>query len=47
MWQTGSQMEKMRATINARDHQKMKEETYTVVKEEDPAIMTITALIAK
>jgi hypothetical protein len=47
MWQTGSQMEKMRATINARDHQKMKEEIDTEVKEEDPTITTITALIAK
>jgi hypothetical protein len=47
MWQIGSQMEKMRATINARDHQKMTEETDTEVKEEDPAITTITALTAK
>jgi hypothetical protein len=47
MWQIGSQMEKMRATINARDHQKMTEETGTEAKEEDPAIMTITALTAK
>jgi hypothetical protein len=47
MWQIGSQMEKMRAIINARDHQKMKEEIDMEVKEEDPAIMIITALIAK
>jgi hypothetical protein len=40
-------MSQMCATINARDHQKMTEETDTEVKEEDPAITTITALIAK
>jgi hypothetical protein len=40
-------MEKMRATINACDHQKKTEEIDTEVKEEDPAIMTITALTAK
>jgi hypothetical protein len=47
MWQIGSQMENMCATINARDHQKMTEETDTEVKEEDPTIMTIMALTAK
>jgi hypothetical protein len=40
-------MEKMRATINARDRQKMIEETDMEVKEEDPAITTITAPTAK
>jgi hypothetical protein len=40
-------MEKMRATINARDRQKMIEERYMEVKEEDPAITTITAPTAK
>jgi hypothetical protein len=47
MWQIGSQMERMRATINARDHQKMTEKTDMEVKEEDLAITTITALTAK
>jgi hypothetical protein len=47
MWQTDLQMEKMHATINARDHQRTIEETDTEVKEEDPAITTITALTAK
>jgi hypothetical protein len=40
-------MEKIRATINARDRQKMIEETYMEVKGEDPAITTITAATAK
>jgi hypothetical protein len=47
MWQTDLQIQKMRATINARDHQKMIEETDREVKEEDPAITIITALTAK
>jgi hypothetical protein len=47
MWQTDSQMEKMRATINARDRQKTIEETDMEVKGEDPAITTITAPTAK
>jgi hypothetical protein len=40
-------MEKMRGTINARDHQRMIEETDREVKEEDPAITTTIALTAK
>jgi hypothetical protein len=40
-------MEKMRATISARDHQRMIEETDMEVNEEDPAITTTTALTAK
>jgi hypothetical protein len=40
-------MEKMPATISARDHQRIIEETDTKVKGEDPAIMTTTTLIAK
>jgi hypothetical protein len=47
MWQTDSQMEKMRATINTRDRQKIIEETDMEVKGEGPAIMTITAPTAK
>jgi hypothetical protein len=47
MWQTDLQMEKMRATINARDHQRTIEETDMEVKGEGPAITTITALTAK
>jgi hypothetical protein len=47
MWQTDLQMEKMRATINTRDRQKMIEETNMEVKEEDPTIMTIRAPTAK
>jgi hypothetical protein len=42
MWQTDLQMEKMCATINARDRQKMIEETDMEVKEEDPAITAPT-----
>jgi hypothetical protein len=37
----------MRATINARDHQRAIEETDMEVKGEGPAIMTIMALTAK
>jgi hypothetical protein len=37
----------MRETTNERDHQKMTEETDTVAKEEDPAIMTTMAPTAK
>jgi hypothetical protein len=40
-------MEKMRATINARDRQRMIEETGTGVNGEDPAITTTMALIVK
>jgi hypothetical protein len=40
-------MEKMRATINARDRQRMIEETDMEVKGEDPAIAIIMALTAK
>jgi hypothetical protein len=40
-------MEKMCATINARDHQKMTEEPDMEVKEEGPVIMTIMAPTAK
>jgi hypothetical protein len=47
MWQIDSLMEKMRATINTRDHQKMTEKIDTKVKEEDPAITIIIALTAK
>jgi hypothetical protein len=47
MWQTDSQMEKMRAIINARDRQKTIEETDMEVKGEDPGITTITAPTAK
>jgi hypothetical protein len=46
MWQTDLQMEKMRATISARDRQRMIEETDMEVKEEDLAITTTTALTA-
>jgi hypothetical protein len=40
-------MEKMHATINAHDRQKMIEETDMEVKGEDPAITTTTAPTAK
>jgi hypothetical protein len=40
-------MEKMRATINARDCQRMINEIDMEVKGKDPAIMTTTALTAK
>jgi hypothetical protein len=40
-------MEKMRATISARDRQRMIEETDMEVNGEDPAITTTTALTAK
>jgi hypothetical protein len=40
-------MEKMRATINARDRQRMIEEIDMEVKGEDHAITTTTALTAK
>jgi hypothetical protein len=40
-------MKKMRATINARDHQKMIEEPDTEVKDEGPVITTIMAPTAK
>jgi hypothetical protein len=40
-------MEKMRATINARDRQRMIEKLDMEVKGEDPAIMITTALIAR
>jgi hypothetical protein len=46
-WQTNSQTEKMRVTINARGHQKMIEEIDMEVKGEGPAITTTTAPIAK
>jgi hypothetical protein len=40
-------MERMRATINARDHQKMIEEPDMEVKGEGPVIMTIMAPTSK
>jgi hypothetical protein len=40
-------MEKMRATISARDHQRMIEETDMEVNIEDPAIKITTALTAR
>jgi hypothetical protein len=40
-------MERMRAIINARDHQRMIEETDMEVNAEDPGTMTIMALTAK
>jgi hypothetical protein len=40
-------MEKMLATINARDHQKMTEEPDMEVKGEGPVITTIMAPTAK
>jgi hypothetical protein len=40
-------MEKMRAIINTRDHQKMAEEPDMDVKGQGPVIMTIMALTAK
>jgi hypothetical protein len=40
-------MEKMRVTINARDRQRMIEETDMEVNGEDPAITTTMALTAK
>jgi hypothetical protein len=40
-------MEKMRATINARDHQRMIEETDMDDNAEDPATMTTMALTVK
>jgi hypothetical protein len=40
-------MEKMRATINVRDHQKMTEEPDMEVKGEGPIITTVTAPTAK
>jgi hypothetical protein len=40
-------MEKTRATINEHDHQRMIGETDMEVKEEDPAITTTAAPIAK
>jgi hypothetical protein len=40
-------MEKMRATTNGHDHQKMIEGTDIEAKGGDPAIMTTTAPIAK
>jgi hypothetical protein len=40
-------MEKMCATINARDRQRMIEEIDMEVKGENPAITTTTALTAK
>jgi hypothetical protein len=40
-------MEKMRATISARDHQRMIEETDMKVNAEDPAITITTALTAR
>jgi hypothetical protein len=40
-------MEKMRATTNGHDRQRMIEETDMEAKGEDPAIMTTMALIAK
>jgi hypothetical protein len=47
MLQTDLQMEKMCATISARDRQRMIEETDMEVNGEGPAITTTTALIAK
>jgi hypothetical protein len=40
-------MEMMRATINARDHQRMIEETGMEVNAEDPATTTTMALTTK
>jgi hypothetical protein len=40
-------MERMRATINARDHHRMIEETGMEVNAEDPATMTTMTLTAK
>jgi hypothetical protein len=40
-------MERMRATINTRDHQRMIEEIGMEVNAEDPAITTTMALTAK
>jgi hypothetical protein len=40
-------MEKMRAAISARDHQRMIEETDMEVNAEDPAITTTRALTAR
>jgi hypothetical protein len=40
-------MERMHATINARDHRRMIEETGMEVNAEDPATMTTMALTAK
>jgi hypothetical protein len=40
-------MEKMRATINVRDHQRMIEETDMEINAEDPATMTTMALTTK
>jgi hypothetical protein len=40
-------MEKTHATTSERDRQRTIEETDMEAKEEDPAIMTTTALIAK
>jgi hypothetical protein len=39
-------MDKMRATISARDRQRMIEDSDMEVNGEDPAIMTTTALTA-
>jgi hypothetical protein len=47
MWQTDSQIEKMRATINTRDRQKMIEETDMEVKGEGLVITTTMAPTAK
>jgi hypothetical protein len=47
MWQIDSQMEKTRATINARDHHKTIEETDMEVKGEDRIITTIMAPTTK
>jgi hypothetical protein len=44
---TDLQMERIRATINVRDHQRMIEETVMEVNAEDPATTTTMALIAK
>jgi hypothetical protein len=41
------QIEKMRATTNEHDHQRMIEETYMEVKEGGPTIMITMALTAK
>jgi hypothetical protein len=40
-------MERMRATTNARDHQRMIEETGMEVNAEDPTTTTTMALTAK
>jgi hypothetical protein len=40
-------MEKMRATINTHDHQRMTEETDMEVNAEDPATTTTMAITAK